>query len=241
MRHDGPLSEWRGLRFQPATALSGRYARLERLRVEDHAEAIHRANLADHGIWRFLPYGPFPSLDAYAAWAIQAEASDDPAFYAVRDVAGTWSGVASLMRIDRANGVIEIGHINYAIALQRTRTATEALHLMMDHAFAAGFRRLEWKCNAQNAASRRAALRLGFTYEGTFRQHMVVKGANRDTAWFAITDGDWPAIKRAHLDWLHPDNFDGERQRMSLSDRVGAVTGGGVAGVDGAGFGPADG
>ncbi|MEL7183862.1 MAG: GNAT family protein, partial [Pseudomonadota bacterium] len=141
----------------------------------------------------------------------------DPFYYAIGDGTG-WRGVAAYLRMDRANGVVEIGCIVLSPALQRTRAATEALHLMIAAAFDGGVRRVEWKCNAENAASRRAALRLGFTYEGTFRQHMVVKGRNRDTAWFALLDRDWPLIAAKHQAWLAPGNFDAQgRQRTALS------------------------
>ncbi len=209
-------SGWRPLEWTAPAALQGRYARLERLDVADHAEALQAANPVDAAHWQFMPCGPFADFEVYRAWAEVSAASVDPAFYAVRGAAG-WTGVASLMRIDRGNGVIEIGNIAFSPGLQRTPAATEAIHLLMDHAFGSGFRRLEWKCNALNAPSRRAAARYGFEYEGTFRQHMVVKGLNRDTAWFAVVDGDWPRLRRAHLAWLDPASFDGDgAQRASL-------------------------
>lgn len=201
------LPDWQPLVWDAPSTLDGRYARLARLSVSAHAEALHAANPPDAAHWNYMPYGPFPDADVYRLWAEGAAASDDPVFYAIHGPGG-WSGVASLMRIDRANGVIEIGNIALSPGLQRTPAATEAIHLMIDHVFAAGFRRVEWKCNAQNAPSRRAALRYGFAFEGVFRQHMVVKGRNRDTAWFAIVDGDWPRLRRAHHAWLAPDNFD---------------------------------
>ncbi|PWJ14408.1 GNAT family N-acetyltransferase [Jannaschia seohaensis] len=210
------LRDWRPLGFAPPAAMAGRYARLERLAPE-HAEALHAANRADPEMWRFLGYGPFATLAAYRDWVAGASVAEDPVFYAIRG-AGDWAGVASWLRLDRANGVIEIGHIALSAGLQRTPAATEAIHLMIDHAIGAGFRRVEWKCNAANAASRRAAARFGFSYEGTFRQHMVVKGENRDTAWFSILDRDWPALRQAHRAWLAPETFDAEgRQTRSLS------------------------
>ena len=211
------LSGWASLKWTAPDMLEGRYARLERLAAR-HAAALQAANPRDAGHWAYMPYGPFADDDAYGAWFDAAAAGKDPVFYAVRGDIG-WSGVASLMRIDRANGVIEIGNIAFSPGLQRTRAATEAIHLMIDHAFAAGFRRVEWKCNARNAPSRAAALRFGFAHEGTFRQHMVVKGANRDTAWFAIIDGDWSRLRAAHLAWLAPSNFDARGQQLrSLSE-----------------------
>lgn len=207
-------------------SMEGRFARLERLSLDAHAEALHAANDVDTGMWRFLPYGPFLSLGSYRGWVAAAAVSEDPVFYAIRGPQG-WSGVASYLRLDGDNGVIEIGHIAFSAGLQRTPAATEAIHLMIDHAFACGARRVEWKCNAANAASRRAAERYGFGYEGTFRQHMVVKGANRDTAWFSILDGDWPGLRAAHRAWLSPETFDGAgQQRRSLAQMVAEVRAG---------------
>lgn len=218
------LSDWTPLTWEPPAVLEGTHTRLERLNVGAHAAALHAANPPDAAHWAYMPYGPFADAAVYRFWAEGAAVSDDPVYYAIRGPGG-WSGVASLMRIDRSDGVIEIGNIALSPGLQRTAAATEALHLMMDHAFAAGFRRVEWKCNALNAPSRRSAERLGFTFEGTFRQHMVVKGANRDTAWFAIVDGDWPPLRAAQRTWLDPANFDADgTQRRSL-----AAIGGDVA------------
>lgn len=214
------LSRWTALDFAPPDAMEGRHARLQRLSPDAHADALHAANGGDAALWRFMSMGPFPTREAYRAWAAAASGTDDPAFYAIHGARG-WAGVASLMRIDRDNGVIEIGSIAFSPVLRRTAAATEALHLMIDHAFTAGFRRVEWKCDAANAASRRAAARLGFAYEGTFRQHMVVKGANRDTVWFAILDRDWPALRAAHRAWLSPETFDADgRQTRSLSEMI---------------------
>jgi len=199
--------------------LVGRYARLERLRPE-HAAALHVANLADDGIWDYLPYGPFADVDAYAAWVDAMAAQSDPVFYASREVGtGQLGGVASYLRINGAQGVIEVGHINYAPALQRSRAATEAMVLMMARAFEElGYRRYEWKCDALNAGSRAAAERLGMTFEGVFRQLTLYKGRNRDTAWYAVIDQDWPRLKAAFDTWLDPANFDArgqQKQRLS--------------------------
>ncbi|MGB3407569.1 MAG: GNAT family protein [Jannaschia sp.] len=214
------LRDWRPLVFVPATVMAGRHARLERLSIDEHSEALHAANGIDGAIWRFMGYGPFLSYAAYRGWVAAASVSDDPVFYAIRGEAG-WSGVAAYLRLDRDNGTIEIGHIALTPPLQRTTAATEAIFLMLEHAFDAGFRRVEWKCNVANVASRRAADRFGFAYEGTFRQHMVVKGANRDTAWYAILDHDWPSLAVAYRRWLDPGNFDREgTQRLALSDLV---------------------
>lgn len=212
------LLDWASLEWTAPNVLDGRYTRLERLAARHRAE-LQAANSRDAAHWAYMPYGPFADDADYRQWFDVAAASDDPVFYAVRGMRG-WSGVASLMRIDRTNGVIEIGNIAFSPGLQRSRAATEAIHLMIDHAFAEGFRRVEWKCNAENAPSRTAAMRYGFTYEGTFRQHMVVKGANRDTAWFAIVDGDWPRLRAAHLAWLAASNFDAEGRQMRSLGRI---------------------
>jgi RimJ/RimL family protein N-acetyltransferase len=167
-----------------------------------------------------MAYGPFESQAVFTAWLDERAASKDPVFYAVIDrAAGAARGMMSYLRIEPEHRVIEIGHIWFAPVLQRTRQATEAIYLMARHAFDdLGYRRLEWKCNALNAASRRAAERFGFTFEGIFRQHMIVKGGNRDTAWYSIIDGEWPIRRAAFEDWLSPENFDSSgRQRRSLS------------------------
>ena len=155
-------------------------------------------------VWDHLPYGPFPTFDAYRDWVADVASRDDPLFFAIRvGRTGRVEGVASLMEIRPHFGVIEIGHINLSTVLQNTIEATEGLYLLMTYAMdELGYRRFEWKCNALNVPSRRAAERYGFTYEGTFRNHMVVKGRNRDTAWYAITDDEWPAIRRGFEAWL---------------------------------------
>jgi len=200
--------------------LEGRYARLVRLEADAHAADLHRANSADDAIWDYLPYGPFSSAAAYHRWVRSITAGDDPLFYAIQNrETGHFGGVASYLRITPEAGSIEVGHINFAPELQRSRAATEALFLMMEWAFEAGYRRYEWKCDALNIPSRRAAQRLGFSYEGIFRQAAVVKGRNRDTAWFACIDTEWPALREAYRAWLHPSNFDAKgEQRESLSD-----------------------
>ncbi|WP_085526772.1 GNAT family N-acetyltransferase [Maritimibacter sp. HL-12] len=201
-------------------ALEGRFARLEPLSPDRHAAQVFKANSASDSIWEFLPYGPFASASAYHRWMRDVTASDDPNFLAIfnRD-SGHWEGVASYLRIKPETGSIEVGHINFSPALARTRAATEAMFLMMQWAFEAGYRRYEWKCDARNLASRRAAERLGLSYEGTFRQAAVIKGRNRDTAWFAAIDSEWPALKEAFLAWLSPGNFDGAGcQRERLGD-----------------------
>jgi RimJ/RimL family protein N-acetyltransferase len=200
--------------------LQGRYARLEPLDADTHAADLYRAFSVDDAVWDYLPYGPFTSASAYHRWVRDTATGPDPVFYAIRDLGtGHCGGVASYLRITPDHGTIEVGHINLAPELSQTRAATEAMFLMMDWAFAAGYRRYEWKCDALNLPSRQAAQRYGFSYEGVFRQAAVVKGRNRDTAWFAIIDRDWPAVREAFRLWLSPENFDGQgRQRERLSD-----------------------
>ena len=201
--------------------MEGRLVRLEPLLVA-HAEALHAANRRDREgrNWTYMAYGPFATLDAYRDWVGEVTRGGDPMFYAiVRQEDGSAVGVASYLRIAPASGSIEVGNINYSPLLQRSPGATEAMYLMMKWAFEAGYRRYEWKCDALNAPSRRAALRLGLSYEGVFRQATSYKGRNRDTAWYAAIDGEWPALKAAFETWLDPANSDAEgRQRQSLSD-----------------------
>lgn len=201
-------------------ALQGRHVALEPLSAAAHADDLFRAYAGADSVWDYLPYGPFPDPPAYQAHAATMEGSEDPRFLAFRDAAtGRAAGVASFLRIDPANGVIEVGHICLAPAMQRTVAATEGLFLMMRWAFGAGYRRCEWKGNALNLPSRRAAQRLGFAFEGVFRQAAIVKGRNRDTAWFSVIDGDWPGLRAAFGQWLDPANFDAQgRQRRRLTD-----------------------
>jgi RimJ/RimL family protein N-acetyltransferase len=203
-----------------AEALEGRHVRLERLDADRHAADLFRAFSTDDAIWDYLPYGPFTSASAYHRWAKEREISADPAFYAVRNLeTGHCGGVASYLRITPEMGSIEVGHICLAPEAQRGVVSTETMYLMMRWAFEAGYRRYEWKCDALNIPSRRAAQRLGFSYEGIFRQAAIVKGRNRDTAWFACIDSEWPALKECFETWLAPSNFDaGGRQRERLSD-----------------------
>jgi RimJ/RimL family protein N-acetyltransferase len=190
-----------------------------------HAAELYRASHEDEAarqVWTYLFHGPYPDEAAFAAWAEQAERSPDPLFFTVVEQAsGRASGVVSLMRIDPAMGVIEVGNIWYAPALQRTPMPTEAMQLLFAHVFdELGYRRLEWKCNALNEPSRRAAVRFGFTFEGVFRQHMVVKGRNRDTAWYAMLDHEWPALRTAYAAWLDPANFDGAGRQLRRLEEV---------------------
>ncbi|MEM6677338.1 MAG: GNAT family protein [Pseudomonadota bacterium] len=194
--------------------LEGRFVRLEPLMVP-HAAALHGAN-SDPARWHWLPYGPF-ALAEYEDWVREISRHPDPLFFAFVTDQGP-VGIASYLRIAPAAGSIEIGHINFSPLLAATPAATEGLFLMMDWAFAAGYRRLEWKCDSKNLPSRRAAQRLGLSWEGIFRQATLSKGRNRDTAWFAATDGDWKMLRGAFTRWLAETNFDGEgRQRERLS------------------------
>lgn len=198
----------------------GRYCRLERLVAARHAADLHAANSrdVDGRMWTYLPYGPFASETDYAAWIERYCAGPDPLFFAIVDAATNKAvGIASYLRIDPAVGCIEVGHLAFSPLLQRSPAATEAMFLMMARIYEAGYRRYEWKCNALNAPSRAAAMRLGFSYEGVFRQATIVKGRNRDTAWYASIDREWPALKAAFETWLAPSNFDEQgRQRVSL-------------------------
>ncbi|MBD3665810.1 GNAT family N-acetyltransferase [Sulfitobacter aestuariivivens] len=205
--------------------LTGRYAMLAPLSAESHAALLYRAYEGQDHVWDYLPYGPFHSAALYHRWVRDHGGQHDPFFYAIRNLeTGDWEGVASYLRIQPAAGSIEVGHINYSPALQQTRAGTETMYLMMKWAFEQGYRRYEWKCNALNAGSRRAAQRLGFSFEGVFRQAAVIKGRNRDTAWFAIIDAEWPALKEAFEAWLSPANFDAQgQQRERLGDLTGLV------------------
>jgi len=221
MIDDAPVDAWRAPAAPAHETLVGRLCRLEPL-TTDHAVSLHEANSldVDGRMWDYLAYGPFEDLATYREWVEQKSRSTDPLFFAIVDGAQrTAVGVASYLRIDPPNGVIEVGHLAYSPRLQRTPAATEAMYLMMRHAFDLGYRRYEWKCNARNLPSRRAADRLGFTYEGVFRQHMIVKGRNRDTAWYSVIDAEWPRVRFGFERWLDPENFDVDgRQRRALAD-----------------------
>ncbi len=217
-----PVPGWTARPRPPRSAIAGRFCRIEPLQADRHAADLHAANLEDreHRIWTYLPYGPYASLADYQAWVAQVQQSEDPLFHAVIDTAtGKAVGVASYLRIEPAVGVIEVGHINYAPALQHTSASTEAMYLMMCRVFdELGYRRYEWKCDSLNGPSCKAAQRLGFRFEGIFRQATMYKGRNRDTAWYAITDQEWPARKAAYEAWLASANFTADgRQRQSLS------------------------
>ena len=220
-----PVPDWRERpRPAPDLVLEGRTCRLEPLDADRHAAELHAAfaTAPDDRLWTYMPQGPFADAPAFRAWVEEVEHRPDPFFLAVVDGGtGRATGVASFLRIDPANGTIEVGYITFSPLLQATTAASEAMALMMRHVFdELGYRRYEWKCNALNAASRRAAERLGFTFEGVHRQAMVVKGRNRDTAWYSLLDTEWPAVRAAFDRWLARANFDSAgRQRSRLAAR----------------------
>ena len=223
-----PLPGWTARPVPPRTAMQGRFCRVEPLDPGRHGEELFAANQldAEGRNWTYLSVGPFKGFADYCAWLEKIAPQDDPLFHAIIDLAtGKAAGVAAYMRVVPAHGVIEVGHINYSPLLQRTPAATEAMFLMMARVFdELGYRRYEWKCDSLNAASRAAAARLGFRYEGHFRQAVVNKGRNRDTDWFSIVDGEWPALKRAYEQWLALANFDAEgRQRRGLAEMIKAA------------------
>ncbi|MCC7274791.1 MAG: GNAT family N-acetyltransferase [Alphaproteobacteria bacterium] len=223
-----PVPGWTPRPRPPATPMVGRFCRVEPLDIARHAVDLFDANGDDRDgrNWTYLGIDAPADFASYRAWLEKMAAGDDPFFHAIVDAAsGKAVGVATFMRIDPPNGVIEVGNINYSPRLQRRPAATEAMFLMMRRVFdELGYRRYEWKCDSLNAPSRAAALRYGFRYEGLFRQAIVYKGRNRDTAWFSITDQEWPAVRSAFERWLDPANFDAEgRQRLSLGTLTGAI------------------
>ncbi|ALK33203.1 GNAT family N-acetyltransferase [Burkholderia plantarii] len=220
----GPAVEgWTARALPAAVTLEGRYCRLEPLDAARHADDLAAAYLGapDGRDWTYLFVGPFASVEAYRSFAESAARSTDPRHYAVIDRAtGRAVGTLALMRQDPAHGVIEVGSVTFSPDLKRTPLSTEAQYLLMAYAFdTLGYRRYEWKCDSLNAPSRHAAERLGFSFEGIFRQAIVYKGRSRDTAWYSIIDTEWPRVKRALDRWLAPENFDADgRQRRSLAE-----------------------
>jgi RimJ/RimL family protein N-acetyltransferase len=216
--------DWHGATAPRREPIDGAYVRLEPLDPALHGPPLFAAAHgpgADPELWKYLSYGPFTDPAEYEAWLRSDATGSDPLVYAVVDTrAGEPRGIVSYLRITPEHGVIEIGHIWFGAALQRTPAATEAIFLLARHAFdELGYRRLEWKTDSANERSRRAAERFGFTFEGIFRQHQVVKGRNRDTAWYALLDHEWPAARAAFEAWLSPENFNsGGRQRRSLAE-----------------------
>jgi RimJ/RimL family protein N-acetyltransferase len=219
-RQLGPALSWQPAQRPERTVLEGRLVRVRPLDASADAEPLH-AESSDPDLWTYLPSGPYRDPTEYRERLATDQRSDDPLFFTlVRLTDERPVGIASYLRITPEHGSVEIGHIWFGASLHRSTAATEAIYLLAAHAFdELGYRRLEWKCNALNQASRRAAERFGFAFEGVFRHHMVVKGRNRDTAWYAITDEEWPAIRGAFQAWLSPENFDEDgRQRRRLSE-----------------------
>ncbi|ETI30534.1 hypothetical protein F442_20766 [Phytophthora nicotianae P10297] len=215
------LSDWSPPPFPPHKTLMGRYCHLEPLIADCHAQELWAVQSDDlsGARWTYLPGGPFNFFSEFEKWCLDGEHARDPQFYAIM-VDGHAVGVTAYLRIVPNHGAIEIGHVYYSSLLAKTRAATEAMYLLADNAFKLGYRRYEWKCDSLNQPSRNAAARLGFTYEGTFRQLVVYKGRNRDTSWFSIIDVDWNrGLKKAFEKWLERSNFDADgQQKLKLSE-----------------------
>lgn len=213
-------ADFKGAPPPSAQLLEGRFIRLEKLDPARHGDDLWRALQgpgADPKLWDYLPYGPFAERAAFDAWLASHTAGNDPySFAVVERASGQAQGLLSLMSIVPAQGRIEIGHVAFGAPMQRSPKSTEAVYLLAREAFALGYRRLEWKCNNANARSKQAAERLGFTFEGVFRQHMVVKGQNRDTAWYSIIDGEWPTVRAGFERWLADANQVDGGQRQTL-------------------------
>jgi len=217
-----PLPDWTARIQPPRSPIEGRYCRLEPLDSQRHAADLYAAysQAPDGRDWTYMSVGPFDDAASYRDYAERAALSADPLHYVVIErKTGRAVGTMALMRIDPANGVIEVGHVTFSPLLKRTPVSTEAQYLLMKHVFdELGYRRYEWKCDSLNAPSRQAAKRLGFRFEGIFLQAVVYKGRTRDTAWFSIIDGEWPALRAAFERWLAPENFDAHgQQRTSLT------------------------
>lgn len=214
-----PLLNWRACTPPPRITLNGRYCSIEALSATRHGSELANVfvNKSPDSDWTYLPYGPFAQEADFLDWIQSIEPSDDPLFQSVIDKAsGRAVGIASYLRIEPSVGVIEVGHIHFSPHLQKTPAATESMFLMMRQVFdELGYRRYEWKCDALNKPSRAAAERLGFQFEGVFRQATMYKGRNRDTAWFSILDSEWPRLKQQFEAWLAPENFDinGQQKR----------------------------
>ncbi|MEM9626707.1 MAG: GNAT family protein [Pseudomonadota bacterium] len=223
-----PVPDWQPVPRPPRMAMEGRFCRVEPIDADRHGQDLFDAFRRDEANrnWTYLPYGPFEYESKLRDWLTSACLGDDPLFHSVLDLeSGKAVGVASYLRIEPSVGVIETGHIHYSPLLQRKPAATEAMFLMMRRVFSElGYRRYEWKCDALNAPSRRAAERLGFRFEGIFRQATIYKGRNRDTAWFSVLDKEWPLLEAAYAEWLDPGNFDDHgRQRAGLSALIEAA------------------
>jgi len=228
------LPDWTGAKLPGATPLVGQYTRLERIDPEPHAAQLHQAyaEAPDARDWTYMTVGPFDTLAAYEAYLVRLVPSQDPMHYAVIDQAsGAAVGTFALMRVDAPNGVIEVGSVAFSRRMQKTRLGTDVMATLLKHVFVdLGYRRFEWKCDVLNAPSRAAALRFGFAHEGLFRQAIVTRGRNRDTAWYSIIDREYPALATAYRNWLDPANFSSEgRQIRSLSACIAESRSGGGA------------
>ncbi len=216
------LTHWQPAKLPDTRTLQGRFIRLEKLDAARHGDGLWEAlegPAADPKLWDYLFVGPFPERGAFDDYLAGLEGSTDPWFYTVIDQqTGAIDGFLGLMSIFPSAGRIEIGHVTFGASMQRTPKATEAVYLLAKESFALGNRRLEWKCNANNARSKRAAERFGFNFEGIFRQHSVCKGQNRDTAWYSIIDSEWPAVQQAFEAWLAVDNFEDGQQIRTLEE-----------------------
>lgn len=205
-----PVQAWQPVKAPVATTMTGRFIRLEKLNPLVHSEDLWQAlqgTESDLKLWDYLPYGPFYERESFDTWLDGYAISNDPLGFCVVDLeTGHAQGILSLMSIVRVHGRMELGHLAFSAAMQRTPKGTEAVYLAAKLAFSQGYRRLEWKCDAANERSKRAALRFGFSPEGVFRQHMIVKSRNRDTAWFSILDKEWPVIEKAFEGWLSEEN-----------------------------------
>ncbi|RXZ44416.1 GNAT family N-acetyltransferase [Crenobacter cavernae] len=224
-----PMPDWTPPPPPSRSALAGRHVRLEPIEIARHAESLFAANTLDrdNAMWTYMPYGPFAHYADYRDWLTAYVGNDDPLFFAIVDAKSHEAlGLAAYLRVDPEAGSIEVGHLAFSPRLQKSTLATEAVYLLLKEAFELGYRRVEWKCNALNAPSRHSAERLGFTFEGVFRQHRVDKGRNRDTAWYSALDGEWPALRHAYEAWLDSANFDDEgQQRQSLASMIAASRG----------------
>ncbi|CAM3856019.1 GNAT family N-acetyltransferase [Parendozoicomonas haliclonae] len=216
-----PVADWHTPKFPPHEILEGHFCRLEPLNIK-HVEDLHKSNHSSsyESLWTYLPYGPFKDVHEYETWIEGASKSIDPQFYAIIDTNKNLAvGVISYLRVSPESGSAEVGHLCFSSLLQKTPAATEAVYLMIKNVFDLGYRRCEWKCDALNANSMRSAKRLGFTFEGIFRQATIVKGRNRDTAWFSILDKEWPELDKGYRSWLSQSNFDSAGiQKSRLQD-----------------------